>query len=258
MQPDNHGRTLILVPADAAIEPRRSPERAAGVSAEQTEQFGRMLDLFEAADARVDRAERRAEQAEQRAERAEHGIEQAEQRATRAEERRTAAQGLADQALAQLTDATARADRLRDNLNSTYADLMTAERRAKEPENRARQAHAEAQVSLRAAEALRQADCRPAGEGPCGAATGGMAGRMSDDIRDRLDRIENKINAIGQTVGVIGAIVRLAAAIVAAYHVANLITGDYGNGHVASLVSAVAFCVTLLGAYWVIGGMFHE
>jgi chromosome segregation ATPase len=161
-QPDNHGRTLILVPADAEIEPRRSregsPERAASVSVEQTEQFGRMLDLFEAADARADRAERRAEQAEQRAERAEHGIEQAEQRAKQAEERRTAAQALADHALAEATDATARADRLRDNLNSTYADLMTAERRAKGAEDRAKQAHAEAQAALRATEALRQAD----------------------------------------------------------------------------------------------------
>jgi hypothetical protein len=162
-QPGNDGRTLILVPADALIEPRSRPpkglpKRAAGGLVEQTEQLGRMLDLFEAADARADRAESRAEQAETRAERAEHRAEQAEQRADRAEEERTTAQALADHAQAQLVDATARADRLRDNLDSTHADMVTAERRAKEAEDRARQAHAEAQAALRAAATLRQAD----------------------------------------------------------------------------------------------------
>jgi hypothetical protein len=160
MQPGNDGRTLILVPADAEVAPRRSPEvspeRAPDGSAEQTEQFRRMLGLVGAADARVERAERRAEQAEQKAARAEQRTEQAGLRAERAEDERTAAQALADKALAQLADETSRANRLRETLDTTHADMLAAERKGKEAEDRAKQSRAEAQAALRAAEALRQ------------------------------------------------------------------------------------------------------
>jgi hypothetical protein len=48
--------------------------------------------------------------------------------------------------LAQLADKTAKAGRLRDNLDGTHADMMTAEKRAREAADRARQALAEARV----------------------------------------------------------------------------------------------------------------
>jgi hypothetical protein len=139
-QPGNDGRTLLLVPADVVVEPRLrspegSPERATEGPAERNEVVERFLDRLEAGDARAERAEQRAERAEQK-------TEQAEQRA--------------DRNAAQLSEERVRADRLRETLDTTYADLIAARDQARQAAGRAEAAESEAD-RLRQAEAERKA-----------------------------------------------------------------------------------------------------
>jgi hypothetical protein len=108
--------TELLAAINTAHEAERAALQAAIVALRETH-AGEALALRE----RTDVAEQRAERAEQSA----------------AEER-------------------ARADRLRDNLDSTHADLMTAERRAREAKELARKA-LDAAADLRQAEADRKA-----------------------------------------------------------------------------------------------------
>jgi hypothetical protein len=159
--PGNDGRTLVLVPDDAELQPRaRAPERAPA----QTDGSD-LTDL-------LTEAENRAEGAEQRAAQAAHQAEQAVQRSEEANSRADAALALADRTLAQLADAAARADQadtdrraaesragvadaalnaerqrveaLRDQLNSAERDLAVAQHDAK--------------AAQQSAEVLRQAD----------------------------------------------------------------------------------------------------
>ena len=107
MQPGNDGRTLILVPDDAAIEPRtrphtQSPARSDERSPAQDAEIARLMTLLTAADARVEKADQRAELAEKRAE-------QAENRSDSAEMDRRAADARADAAIARADAAEARA-----------------------------------------------------------------------------------------------------------------------------------------------------
>jgi len=141
-QPGNDGRTLILVPDDATIEPRaRSPEgsltRATERTAEQSEVIERFLDRIEAADARAVRAEHRAEQSEQRVERAEQRTEQAEQRADAERTRADQMRERLEMAHGVLTTTEKRANQLRDSLDTTETLLRIAERRAREAEDAA-------------------------------------------------------------------------------------------------------------------------
>src|SRR5690348_15054496 len=67
-QPGNDGKTLIMVPDDAALQPReRADEGSAERAPEQTAPFARLTELIVTADARAERAESRADRAEQRA-----------------------------------------------------------------------------------------------------------------------------------------------------------------------------------------------
>jgi colicin import membrane protein len=113
MQPGNDGRTLVLVPEDATVQPRaRSPERSEAHSDErspaQTAGDGKLA----AAEGRAILAEQKAEQAEQRANRAEIRADAADADRRAAEVRADAATARADAADADRRAAEARADRL--------------------------------------------------------------------------------------------------------------------------------------------------
>jgi chromosome segregation ATPase len=137
-QRGNDGRTLILVPDDAAIEPRtRSPAqgRSDEHSPPQGAEIVRLTTLLAAADARVEKADQRAELAEKR-------VEQAENRANTADIDRRAADARADAATARADAAEGRADRaeqgregerrradaLRDRLDVLQAQFAAAQR----------------------------------------------------------------------------------------------------------------------------------
>ena len=78
-QPGNDGRTLVLVPEDAAVQPRgRSPERSEARSGERSPAQIADDGKLAAAEGRAILAERRAEQAEQRADKAERRADAAE------------------------------------------------------------------------------------------------------------------------------------------------------------------------------------
>jgi len=148
-QPNNEGRTLVLVPADAEVRPReRAPEHmgthSAERSGEQSIEIMRLVTLLEAADGRAKRAETRVEQAEQRADRA-------EKRADAADTDRRSAMARADRAEQAVTGERSRADALRDQLEATQNDLQQARDAAEQSRQRAR----EAEDGL---QALRQAD----------------------------------------------------------------------------------------------------
>jgi hypothetical protein len=123
-QPNNEGRTLVLVPADAEVRPRErapeymeshSPER----SGEQSIAIMRLTTLLEAANGRAERAETRVEHAEQRADRA-------EKRADAADTDRRSAEARADQAEQAIIGERSRADALRDQLDTTQNELQQA------------------------------------------------------------------------------------------------------------------------------------
>ena len=116
MQPGNDGRTLILVPDDAAIEPRtRQPAQSAARSDErspaQDAEIARLMALLTAADVRVEKADLRAELAERKAEQAENRVDSAEADRRAADARADAATARADAAVARADAAETRADR---------------------------------------------------------------------------------------------------------------------------------------------------
>jgi hypothetical protein len=148
-QPNNEGRTLVLVPADAEVRPRErasehmrahSPER----SREQSVEIMRLTTLLEAADSRAKRAETRVEQAEKRADRA-------EKRADAADTDRRSAEARADRAEQAVAGERSRADALRDQLDATQSELQ----RAHDAAEQSRQYAKEAEDGL---QALRQAE----------------------------------------------------------------------------------------------------
>ena len=111
-QPGNDGRTLVLVPDDADVQPRpRPPEQPA----EQPPGLDAVHGALQREYERADRAERtadlerqRADQAEKRAELERDRADRAETRAATAEADRRAAEGRVDAA-----DADRRAERAR-------------------------------------------------------------------------------------------------------------------------------------------------
>ena len=136
--PGNDGRTRVLVPEDAEVQPRaRAPEASPDRASEQRSEFGRLLDLLSTAEERTERAENRANIAERRAD-------LAEQRADQAQVRADAAQARADQAEAALAAERGRADTLRDQIDGLRAELGTV--------------HATASAAGNAAAELRQAE----------------------------------------------------------------------------------------------------
>ena len=120
--PGNDGRTRVLVPDDAEVQPRaRAPEASSDRAPEQTNGFGRLLDLLTAAEERTERAEERANLAEQRAD--------------QAQARADAAQARADRADAALAAERGRADTLRDQIDGLRAELDTTHATAKAAED---------------------------------------------------------------------------------------------------------------------------
>ena len=149
-QPGNDGRTLVLVPEDAAVQPRarsgtRSGERAPEGSPEQIEDGARSA----AAEGRAMLAEQRAEQAEQRAD-------QAEKRAGVADSDRRAAETRADAADADRRAAEARADALRERIEGLLTKLATAEADAKAANDRVWASHEQLAAVERRADAERE------------------------------------------------------------------------------------------------------
>jgi chromosome segregation ATPase len=148
-QPNNEGRTLVLVPADAEVRPReRAPEHMGAHSAvrsgEQSVEIMRLATLLEASDGRAKRAETRVEQAEQRADRA-------EKRADAADTDRRSAEARADRAEQAVAGERSRADTLRDRLDAAEDEL----RQAREAADQARQHATDAEDAI---EAARRAD----------------------------------------------------------------------------------------------------
>jgi chromosome segregation ATPase len=131
VQPGNDGRTLVLVPEDAAVQPRRrSPERSSAHSGGRAPAQAADGSELAAATARVLLAEQRAEQAEQRAD-------QAEKRADAADSDRRAAEARADAADADRRAAEVRADTLRERIEGLLTKFATAEADAKAANDRA-------------------------------------------------------------------------------------------------------------------------
>ena len=142
-QPGNDGRTLVLVPDD--IEPVRTPDRTPVRTADRTPVHPPVHTLDQ-----VDtgaRAHGRAEEVERAFETVLSAIEAAHVNEVAAlRERADAVQALADQAMAQLADASARADAeittLRDVVDGLRGTLARAETRAAHAEQRANEADA--------------------------------------------------------------------------------------------------------------------
>ena len=131
MQPGNDGRTLVLVPEDATVQPRaRSPERSGAHTGERSPAQITDEGKRAAAEGRTILAEQRAEQAEQRADRA-------EKRADVADTDRRAAEARADAADADRRAAEARADTLRERIEGLLTKLATAQADAKAANDRA-------------------------------------------------------------------------------------------------------------------------
>ena len=115
-QPNNEGRTLVLVPAAAEVRPReRAPERATELSIE----IMRLATLLEAADGRATLAEGRVEQAEQLADRA-------EKRVDAADADRRSAEARADRAEQAVAGERSRAAVLSDRLDAAQDELPPA------------------------------------------------------------------------------------------------------------------------------------
>ena len=137
-QPNNEGRTLVLVPADAEVRPReRAPEHLGAHSAErpgeQSVEIMRLATLLEATDGRAKRAETRVEQAEQRADRA-------EKRADAADTDRRSAEARAERAEQAVVGERNRADALKDQLGATQNELQQARDAAERSGRHAREA----------------------------------------------------------------------------------------------------------------------
>jgi len=150
-QPNNEGRTLVLVPADAEVRPReRTPEHMGAHSAErsgeQSIEIMRLATLLEAADGREKRAEARVEQAERRADRA-------EKRADAADTDRRSAEARADRAEQAVAGERSRADALRDQLDATQNELQQVRDAAEQSRQHAREAEDGLQALRRADEA---------------------------------------------------------------------------------------------------------
>jgi hypothetical protein len=151
-QPGNDGRTLVMVPEDAAVRPRpRPPVRSPEQPPDHVDEIARLTARTERAESDRRAAEQRANEANRRADAADSDRREAVALVQKSVAMLTDERGRADRAEAAITGERQRADALRDRLVGTQAELTLAQAAAE-------RARVDVQEAQRRAEALEQAE----------------------------------------------------------------------------------------------------